>query len=92
MDHVKGTNVVFGLEHMVYEGLAHLADFFHELRMQLEAATVVMDSVDALVLRLTSAHAGEDVNFMALPLQRSCQFGDVYRYATHWNRVQRFPC
>src|SRR5262249_30869927 len=75
----------------VYERPTHVIDLIHEVGMQVEGATVMMDAVDPRVMRLALAHPREDMQFMPLTLQRRRQFGDMHTHAAHTNRMQRFP-
>ena len=73
------------------EGPAHVVDFVHEIRIQVEWTAMVMDSIDPLVVRLTPPHSGEDVDFVTPSFQRGSQLGHVHTHAADTNRMQGLP-
>src|SRR5262249_17439235 len=88
---IEGADVVLTLEYMMDEGTAHVVDFIHEIWMQIERTAMVMDAINPLVMPLSRAHSGEDMNFMTLSVQRGGQFGHMHTHAADTNRMQRFP-
>jgi len=50
MDYIKGANEVFGLKDMMDKRPAHIVDFYYKIIIQLKGATVIMDSVDPIVV------------------------------------------
>ena len=88
---IEAADVVLGLEHMMDEGSAHVVHFVDEIGMQVEWTPMIMNTVNPLVMRLSSAHAREDMYFVTLSFERGSQFGDMDANTANTNRMQRLP-
>jgi hypothetical protein len=88
---VEPADVVFGLEHVVYERPAHVVYLIDKVGVQVEWATVIVHTIDPRVVGLAMSHASEYVDLVTLPFQRSGQFGDVHTDTADSNRVERLP-
>jgi hypothetical protein len=91
VDQIEWTDMVLGLKHVVHERPAHVIDLIHEIGMEVERATVMMNAIDPCIMRLTLGHPRKDMQFMPFTLQRRSQFGNMHTHAAHTNRMQRFP-
>jgi len=88
MDYIEGANEVFGLKDMMDKRPAHIVDFCYEIIIQLKGATVIMDSVDPIVVRLAVSYPGKDMHFMSFPIKGSRKLGDVSTYAADSDRMK----
>jgi hypothetical protein len=84
-------HVILGLEEVMNEGPAHVVDFLNKVRVQVEGATVIMDSINPLVPSLSRPHASEDVDLMPFPLKGGRQLRDLNPHTSNDDGVQRLP-
>ena len=91
VDDVEAAHMVLHGEELVDERPAHVVDFVDEIRVQREVAAMVVNAVDAVVVRLLMAAAGEHMDFMAPAIESRRQFRDVDANSTHGDAVQCFP-
>ena len=82
---VELADVILHIEETVDEYTAHIVDLVDKTRIQREAAPMVVDSVNAVVVRLIVPLASKHVNFVSPPLKSSGQFGHMNGNTTHRN-------
>ncbi len=88
---VEAADVVLDREELVDEGPAHVVDFIDEIGVEHEVAAVIVNAVDAVVVRLLRAAAGEHVDFVTATVESGGQLRDVDADAAHGDAVQRLP-
>jgi hypothetical protein len=81
MNDIEPSRGVLHFAEAMSEGPAHVIDFVHEVRRELEGATVIVNTVDVVVKRLGCSLARENVDLMTASFQRGGQFGDVDAHA-----------
>jgi hypothetical protein len=91
MNDIERSDVVLCLKEVVHERPAHVVDFVYEVGMKIKRAAMIMDAVNAYIMRLAGSHARENVNFMSFALESRSQFGDMNSDSTDRYGVQRFP-
>ena len=91
MNYVEVSDEVLDGIEVVDENATHVVNFINKILMQLEIAPVVVDAVDAVVVRLPMSAPREDVDFMASSFQPGRQLGDVNGDTSHCDRMERFP-
>lgn len=91
VNHVEAADVILHCVEDVDERAAHVVDFVHEISGQIEAATVVVDAIDEVVVGLAVTNSGEDVNFVAAALKRGGEFADVDSHAADGDGMKGLP-
>ena len=85
MNDIECADVVLGLENVMDERPAHVIDLFNKIGMKVEGATMVVDTIDPHVMRLSVAHACKNMNLVSFSLKRRGEFGYVDSYTADWD-------
>jgi hypothetical protein len=75
----------------MHERAAHVIDFFDKIRVQLEGAAVIMDTVNELIMRLARTHPREDMDFVSFAFERRRQLGDMGGDSSDGDGMKRLP-
>jgi hypothetical protein len=73
------------------EGPAHVVDLVHKVVVESKRTAVIVDAIDAVVVCLAVARAGEDMDLVSATFQGSSEFGNVYPHSTHGDGMESFP-
>src|SRR2546425_12507678 len=68
--HFEGSTEVLGFKHVMHERAAHVIHFVNEIRVQVKWAAMIVDAVNALIVRLTWTHSREHMHVMTQAFQR----------------------
>jgi hypothetical protein len=91
VDDLELADVILHAVKVVDERPAHVVDFIHEVGIEREWAAMIVDAVNAVVMRLAVTLASEYVYLMRPTLQGRRQLGYVDAYTAHGDGMKRFP-
>ncbi len=87
MNDIKWADVILRLENVMNEGPAHIVDLIDKVGMKVEGATMVMDTINPHVVRLSLAHARKNMDLVSFALERCGEFRHVDSHAANRNGV-----
>src|SRR3990170_1355299 len=91
VNHIERPDIVLRFPEVPNERATHVLHFGDEVRVEIKATAMVVNTVDALIGPLAAPRPCEDVHLMPFALQSSCELRDVHGAASDRDGVQRFP-
>jgi hypothetical protein len=91
MHNFEAADVILGGHEVMDERPAHVIDFVDKVAMKREWAAMVVDSVDALMVRLVLSLARKDMNLVVAALEGSGHLRDVDVHAANSDGMKSFP-